>query len=285
MDEETEANPADGDEVTAEQAQLALTPEEGAEASDAIEDDLDKLAGLDAQEGEPETVDIEIDGKTYKVPAEIKDGYLRQADYTKKTMTVAEEKRQLAEAKAAIEELGNLSKERLDTVTGVVAARQELARLEATPIDGLSQDQINALRLDHSDLTNRISQLERRGGELTQQERYARDQQIAKAREAAAAEAARYIPDFDSRRASISEFLASEGENPEQVISTIDNPAVWKVLNYADIGKKFVERQRKAKNIADAQQVKPAAQVGGKARTDKSPDAMSPAEMAKHLGY
>ncbi len=48
---------------------------------------------------EPGLVDLEIeDGKTYKVPPELKNGYLRQADYTRKTQETAVLQRQATTA-------------------------------------------------------------------------------------------------------------------------------------------------------------------------------------------
>lgn len=42
---------------------------------------------------EVETEEVEIEGKLYAVPKELKDGYLRQADYTRKTQEVAQQRR------------------------------------------------------------------------------------------------------------------------------------------------------------------------------------------------
>jgi hypothetical protein len=53
---------------------------------------------------EAETVEIELDGKTFKVPAELKGAFLRQADYTRKTQELAASRQTMeAEAVAAAE--------------------------------------------------------------------------------------------------------------------------------------------------------------------------------------
>lgn len=44
---------------------------------------------------EPEVVEVEFNGKQYKVPAEIKDSLMAQSDYTRKTQEVAEQRRLL----------------------------------------------------------------------------------------------------------------------------------------------------------------------------------------------
>ena len=67
-----------------------------------LELDLDESAEeLDEpEEPEEELEDTEYEGKSYKVPKEIKDALLRQADYTKKTQEVAE-LRKLTESQMA----------------------------------------------------------------------------------------------------------------------------------------------------------------------------------------
>ena len=41
-------------------------------------------------EGETDTAEVELNGEKYKVPAALKDAFLMQADYTRKTQEVAE---------------------------------------------------------------------------------------------------------------------------------------------------------------------------------------------------
>jgi len=66
-------------------------------ADDQIsEDDLD--TSEEAEDGQPEddTEEIDHDGKKYKVPKDLKDSFLRQADYTVKTQALAEDRKALA---------------------------------------------------------------------------------------------------------------------------------------------------------------------------------------------
>jgi hypothetical protein len=288
MDVETEANPASGDEVTLEEAQAALNPEVGAEAeaqSSEEADELDKLAGLEPEEGEPGAVDVEYEGKTYKLPPELKDAVLRQADYTKKTMSLAEERKAVEAAKAHVEEIASYSQESRTSFVQAAALRMQLESLLNTPVDGLRSDQLTALRLDVADMERQIEALESTGKQAVDKERSARSQQIAKARAEVVTEAAKIIPNFnDQRRTELESVAVSLGASPD-FVQQITDPLVYKTLHFADIGMKFVERQRKAKTVADAQQAQPAEQIAGKARAAKNPAQMSPAEMAKHLGY
>jgi hypothetical protein len=64
---------------------------------DEIQDDItDDTAEDDEAEGDPEedeAEEVDYEGKKYKVPKELKDALLRQADYTRKTQEVAETRR------------------------------------------------------------------------------------------------------------------------------------------------------------------------------------------------
>ena len=283
MSEQLEANPAPSDEATLADVQEAKTLDTGAEAQadnedgDEADDELEKLIGEATGDGEAELVEVEFEGMKFMVPKGAEGGYLRQSDYTKKTMSLAEERKAVEAAKAQAEQIGALGKEAREALVQSAALQLRLQELENTPIDGMSQEQVNALRLDHADISRRISELDRRGQEATQREREARSQQYAKAVEEAFSKAKTTIKDLDSRRPQIDEFLASIGEDPAGVTSTIDNPKIWEVLHYADIGKRFTERQRKAASVKAAQQASPATTVGGrKAGAAFDPETASP---------
>jgi len=66
-------------------------------ADDQIsDDDLDTSEEPDEGQPEDDIEEIDHDGKKYKVPKDLKDSFLRQADYTQKTQAVAEERKALA---------------------------------------------------------------------------------------------------------------------------------------------------------------------------------------------
>lgn len=276
MNTETEANPAAEETVTPE---VQETEAPVTEANDEAEDDeLAKLIGDGPEEGEPELVEIEIDGKKIKVSQEGKDYLLRQQDYTKKTMDLAEQRKAAEALQTQLTTLAEISAERLDTVFRVQQAKAQIAEIEAIPIDGLTQEQINAFRLDLQDLHGQVAQLENHGRQLSAREEQERSQQFAKARDYGIAEAAKIIPNFEARRPALEAFAISRGAS-QQEVNAISDPAVWSILDDADIGARFKERQRKATAIKTAQAAQPAPEVGGKSSaSSKDPNKMSPEE-------
>lgn len=264
--EETEASPV-AEETAAPVEQEAVETESGAEEGEtALTDELEQYLDDGTDDGTPETVEIEHDGKLYKVPAELKDGFLRHRDYTQKTMSVAEERKAVEAIRAQVEEIRSISGERLQAVVTAQQAHARVQELLETPIDGLSQDQVNALRLDLSDAQASLAHYSQAAEQAATIEQQLRAQQFAKVREEAAKEAALRIPNFnETRRAELDSFVVSIGGKAGAVAEMAD-PIAWEVLHYADIGKKFLDRERQARKATAAQSVQPATELGGKSK-------------------
>lgn len=294
MDQESEANPAaeaiDVSDADAETLVKGADEQQAPEPYSPPEEEPDELDKLvlppEAEEGETEELaEVEYEGKPYKLPPELKDALLRHSDYTKKTMSLAEERKAFEAQREQLDTFRSLSNERMEALQNTALIRAEMERIENTPVQGLSEEQITRAEVRLATLRNQLGQWETYGQQAAQKEKDARDQQFAKDREHALTEASKAIPNFDdARRSQIAELIAGEGGDPKQIDSIAD-PVVWKILHLADIGKRFTERQRKAAQIKAAQKTQPAQEVGGKSNTRKDPDEMSPAEMAKHLGY
>ena len=138
-------------------------PEEAKDSTEEHEaDEVDEDAEVEeaeASEGGEETeakpVTIEIDGEKLSVD-EVKSGYLRQSDYTRKTAELAQER----------ESLGQIKQQQVQLLT---ALEQQLR--EAGPLGYLQQqmqeaqeigdtDQVNNLRWAIQDEQNRLSQVQ-----------------------------------------------------------------------------------------------------------------------------
>ena len=124
MSEET-TNPVDGEampEVVDEQDALEN------DVQDSFESNPDEELEPQDPEGEEEEVDYE--GKQYRVPKELKDALLRQADYTRKTQEVAETKRTLAQREESIVKAEQRQAEFLGDVAQLAALNDRLNPLE-----------------------------------------------------------------------------------------------------------------------------------------------------------
>jgi hypothetical protein len=94
-------------------------PEEAQESAEAEEAPPEEDTG-------PRLSEVEIDGKLYAVPEEIKDGYLRQADYTKKTQEVAQARRHVETMLQAASQAVQASQQFADIIGQIKSADASL---------------------------------------------------------------------------------------------------------------------------------------------------------------
>lgn len=278
METETAANPAD--EAIAAPAAISETEAttEVVETEDL--DDLVKLGlGGDEEPVEAKLIDFEIDGKIVKISEDAKDYLLRQADYTKKTTEVAREREAIQAEKAKIEELRTIQTAVVNSQAELRALDKQIEQLANTPIDGLPQEHVNALQSRLLQLQAERQQVSIDVEEIARIENQKLSEEYGKQREEALAEAAKRIPNFtDKRRAELESLAVDLGIPKEDVEATAD-PAAYQILHLADIGKRFLESQSKARRVEDAPA--PATEVGGRASATKDPDKMSTEEWVK----
>lgn len=120
----------------------APTPEPAPAAQEDPTTNLNALEESPAPEIDPapESVEIEIGGKKYQVHPDLKDGYLMQSDYTRKTQDVSSRNRALDEREAQIGEFAKLTNEEQIVIGQLAAVDRQLAALNP---DGLKFNEID----------------------------------------------------------------------------------------------------------------------------------------------
>lgn len=190
-------------------------------------------AEAQASEAEP-TVTVKIDGKNVEVPlSELKNGYQRQADYTRKTMEVSEQ-RKAAEA------------ERAQALQERQAYAANLHRMQAQLEGALQQQQQTnweeLLQSDPVEYLKQQHQAQARQAQLSQV--YAEQQRMAALQQAEAQQAhlrhlqaqqdalLAKLPEWkdDARskaeKVAIREYLAEQGYEPDAINNIADARAV-----------------------------------------------------------
>lgn len=278
-DIETAANPAD-------EAASAPAETSQVEANEVETDDNDELLKLglgdDTNKPEPKLIDFEIDGKTVKISEDAKDYLLRQADYTRKTTEVAETRKALEAQAAAIAETRMYQEAVINARAQLTALDMQIQSLAETHIDGLPQEQINALQSRLLQLQAQRQEVAGDVHKISQAEAQKLSEAYGKQRQEALALAERTIPNFNDTRRGELETLAVELGVPKEDVESITDPSAYHILHLADIGRKFLERSKAAKNIEAAQSATPVPQVGGKSTAAKDPNKMTTEEWMKH---
>ena len=252
MDEMTADNPAGAAAPAQEPAS------DGAGAAQPTTDDTpntDAAAG-DGQAAEDDGEDIEHDGKTYRVPKELKESFLRQADYTRKTQELAENRRALESEQARVKQLDTWAREHTVEIGHLVAIDNRLAAYQNVNWQAENaRDPVatQAAWIEFQQLKDQraglVGSLQQRDAQRAQAEERDRATRLAEGR----AQLAKAIPGWsDTKAAELGQFgIATYGLTAKEVDNLTD-PRLVRVLNDAMMWRQHETKQRAAARQATA---------------------------------
>lgn len=261
-------------EAGSEEAEFDDDPDtEGAEAEATDE------AGTEEGDDGPEIeyAEIELNGKKYQVPAELKDGYLMQADYTRKTQAAAEKQREVEAEKASVEAMRQATEEELAaraTILGINQRLDEYRKLGPHDWNAWEDEdpmaaqrgfrEFQTLQQQAGQATEYLQNAERQRTEKMQQETAKRHQETRDF-------AVKSIPGWNAdMHSKITEFATKDlGWTEPQLVQSI-SPVAYKTLHLAWVGHQALEKSKTAKPKPQAQ-VKPLSQVIPKGSRIKRP--------------
>lgn len=216
-----------GEEWTPPQTEPAETTEEPQQAAEQTET-TEETQEPEGQPAESGVAEVELNGKTYQVPAEIKDGYLRQADYTKKTQALAEDRKYAEALKAEAETAYKAVQALGPVIAGWHQLNDKIAEYDKVDYQSLwnagpeGQAMYTRLKMEQQEARQSLAAL---SGQL-QQAPTLLNQLDAKAH---AAEVARnlplvkeWVPDLDKRRDELFETGKKYGYS-DQELSMMSN--------------------------------------------------------------
>jgi hypothetical protein len=152
---EQEAAPQENEQEV-EEAQAEESEPEGDEQPEAEEPEAT----------EAELVEIDVDGETYQVPEVLKDKFMLQADYTRKTQEVAEQRKQVELAQAQLQQAAQLQQQSIAEYAELTALDKQIqqynqvdwnALYESDPAEFVRlKEQSRDLRDTRSHIANQI---------------------------------------------------------------------------------------------------------------------------------
>lgn len=158
---------------------------EDEEETSEEEQSEEELQSEEQEEDDSEVV--EIDGKSYKVPKELKDMVLMHKDYTQKTQKVAEDRRAVEERAQALQQREQVMAQTFDKAVEFREVQNRLAQFEQIDWQGLAeQDPVQAQKLhfqytqlqrDAQSKWNALQQAHSQVEQLTQEQRQQQLQQ------------------------------------------------------------------------------------------------------------
>ncbi|KMJ53786.1 hypothetical protein ACG97_05940 [Vogesella sp. EB] len=283
MDEMT--NP---DEEVIDQAAGAADDGQAGDSFDSgeVENNADDGEGQTGEEGaegaEVDTEEVEIDGKRYAVPKELKDKILMHGDYTRKTQEVAEQRRVLEQEAQEFGHRQERIMSHMQEHAQLIAISEQLAQYDQINWQALNQEdpqQAQALFFQRQQLQEAQQQLGARLSQAEQQFALEKQQETAKRIEQGRAVLAKEIPGWNPEMAGkVRSFGVQVFGSEEAMSKSLDlaDPRNIKMLHLARIG---FEAQQKATQKPKPAPAKPVTKVSsGSNAVQKPPEKMTDAE-------
>lgn len=296
MSEEQE-QPAAPESVGNEPEQGAPEADQATGLLDGSEPDLNEQPEAVAEDDE----EIEHDGEKFKVPKKLKDAFLRQADYTRKTQEVSETKRQLEarenelkqhfeQRQAQIQAQTEFQQKHIEDVAKVVSIDQRLKQLASLDWDTIEQTdpmqavklnrQVQQLQMEKQETVGRLTQAQQRMAFERQQLTARQQEEIARRNETSRRELERDIKGFATPevQTQLMEAAKSVGYRGEE-LANVGDPRFVKLLNKAAQYDRLVA-QRTAKPKEEP--AKPPTRIAAKTSpASVDPDKLSADEWRK----
>ena len=256
------------------------------EELDTLSTDMPDKTPEDMEPDEPEEEldETEFEGKTYKVPKEIKDALLRQSDYTRKTQELAEirkaaelERQSIVSAKEADEAADELKAD-LRTVD---KALKSFENVDWAKFAADSPAQAQAYMLQYQQLQMQRQQLSGGLEQLEHTSRTSREQAHSAALAQAKADLLQAMPDFTPELAvKITQSTVSAyGFTPDE-LSRVSDPRQVRILRDAMMWR---ESQAKAKQAAKpTPATEPVRTVRASSKATVNPDKMTTAQWMEY---
>lgn len=234
--------------------------------NETIVPDTDEVA-VEGQEAPAEELEeVEHDGKSYKIPKPLKGALLMQADYTRKTQEVAEQRRQHEERVKAFEAGQRIHAEHLSDFARVVAYNDAIAQFEKADwpqIRANNPQLYNDLWFQYQQTKESrdkaVLALQRSVAERNSNAQRESATRIEEARAALARDITDWSPDLAGK---LNQFAVSLGFTPEEV-GQVTDPRIVKLLHAAWAGNQAKLTQAAAKKAASVESAKPLSTVGG----------------------
>jgi hypothetical protein len=226
--------------------ELAAQPEEEEGADEQPE----------ATDADDDLIEAEYEGKTYRVPKELKDALLRQGDYTRKTQEVAELRKAAEERARFVQSQEQLMSVTFDKAAELKQIQTQLAQFEQLDWQALSDsDPVQAQKLliarqnlDRSlqQKAQELQQAQAQYQHLTVQHRQQMLQEQSK-------ELKQRLPDFDSKMAERIRSAVKQYGYGDEELSNVTDARLVHVLHDAMRWRELQEKRPEAmKKVAQA---------------------------------
>jgi hypothetical protein len=264
MDDLTNPDAQEAPEVEA-LPEAELEEQDTPETEPELDDDGNPIEGPDGQadaEPEPGLAEVEIDGKTYKLPPELKDGFLRQADYTRKTQEVAEIRKA---AEATLQAVTTVTQVERQAEVAIAVIDMQIADYQSIDWDAWEEsDPVAANRewRKYTQIKDARQAAVAQHQQASQQRTLIQQQETARLLEQGQRELAAKIPNWNRETAAkLAEHASANYGFRAEELNGITDPRMIQVLNDAYQFRQASKTQQAVKKAEVQQAIKPAAKI------------------------
>lgn len=272
-----------------ETVEQPAAPDSVAATPEAASDDLELVDGLPDEQQTEDEIEEELEGVKVKgkkdLIEKLRAERLMQADYTKKTQALAEERRVAEEIRTSLHVQQQIRQSLTEDLADLRAIDKQLSEFQKVNMAALIEQDpslFHKLNLQKQTLQEQRSQVANALAQKEQQALAQHQASLATLVEKAESYLAREVKGWSPERSNaLAEYAVKEGF-PRAALPNITAhmPAFGKVLHKAEMYDRLVERQKAAKS-APAQAAPVTTLTAHKASAQKDPDKMSVEEWTK----
>lgn len=206
------------------------------ETADEVAESDESEATEATEEVESDDEEVEFEGAKYKVPKNIREALLRQADYTKKTQEVADQRRAVEERAQVLEQQQRLLSASFDKAVELKEAQKRLAQYEQIDWASLADAdpaQATKLNIQYQQLQREAAQkyqeLQQTQAQNEQLTQHQRQQMLVQAQ----GELKQRLPNFDASTAEKIKTAARDYGISDNELNSLIDPRYVHVLHDA----------------------------------------------------
>jgi hypothetical protein len=233
------APPEDDDKPLS--ADFEPEPQEEAEVEEA-EEDAEPEQELAQEDEEPEFVEVEINGTVYEVPKELEQGFLFQKDYTQKTQTLADQRREVELQQKQVEQIqkeqtfiGEVQPD-LNNIAYLNAQIEQMSEDLKNNISNLTSEEMFKKKIELDGLKDQSTALQQSLQMKYKEFEEAQQDSYRELLEQGAQVLKQSIPDWnEEKQTQVRDYALGEGLTQQEVASIIDPRHVkilWKAAQY-----------------------------------------------------
>lgn len=230
-----------------------------------------------------ESEEIDYEGEKFKVPKKLKDAFLRQQDYTQKTQTVAEQRREVETRQAQLAQQAEAQQRHIAEYAEAYSLDSQLRQYAAIDWNALTDsDPVQAMKLDRQ-----MRELQQRRdfvvSSVTQKQQQASEQMQRETAKRLAEGQAVLSREIKGWSPEVAKELVSFGKEigfKQEELDSFNDPRAVKLLHQAYQFSQLLKKQVTAKP-PPAPQEKPITRItASKGTATKDPSNMSDKEFA-----